>query len=408
MNGVMVAFSLSLLILTATTHAAEKAPGPFLESKGATPANFLQNKLRRPSRPSAELGSITADRASRPIQSQIAKKSPSELTAIQKQSGFQYRYVSLNQFIPPEFIIFDPARIIDSKRVYGTAYACDVFCIPSIATYHQGVVKILHQNALVYDANGNGIIGGSVVLDNANFIEQAALFDNGAVKLVPRVQGEVSSRVIRITDSGLALVQSLGTSDVSYYMQKNGKSTKLNFGTNSIIFLDINNDGIIAGTMVVNSDYRAFRFNPFTGKLTLLDPLATEPSSWGLKINNQNEVLGYSFIGGALERIGVWKGDEFSTSFVEGTPQFPTVSNRLLWNNHGLIVITYASNDTTSYLVPKPGIRLNLAELVDGLPTGIDLYFISDINERGDLIGFDLNGGAFILERVTTYAEPIP
>jgi hypothetical protein len=53
-------------------------------------------------------------------------------------------------------------------------------------------------------------------------------------------------------------------------------------------------------------------------------------------------------------------------------------------------------------LVPKSGVRLNLADLVDNLPTGVDLFFVNDIDERGDLTGADLNGRSFLLERLPT------
>jgi hypothetical protein len=107
-------------------------------------------------------------------------------------------------------------------------------------------------------------------------------------------------------------------------------------------------------------------------------------------------------VSGGRERIGVWRGGTFQPYFVEGTPEFPTISNRLLWNRRGLIVIT-ATNDGNSYLVPRPGVRLRLADLVDGpLPP---VTQIVDLNDRGDLVGF---GGArpgvvdsqFLLERV--------
>jgi hypothetical protein len=46
--------------------------------------------------------------------------------------------------------------------------------------------------------------------------------------------------------------------------------------------------------------------------------------------------------------------NEFEISFVEGTPEFPTVSNRLIWNEDGLIVISFTTDGNT-YLVPSPG-----------------------------------------------------
>ena len=50
-----------------------------------------------------------------------------------------------------------------------------------------------------------------------------------------------------------------------------------------------------------------------------------------------------------------------------------------------LIVIT-GTNDNNSYLVPKPGVRLNLADLVENLPLGSSLGAIAGINNHGDMI----------------------
>src|SRR5262249_27393828 len=152
-------------------------------------------------------------------------------------------------------------------------------------------------------------------------------------------------------------------------------------------------------------DARAFRFDPSTGNATLLDPLPTESLSWGIGINSRGDVLGYSFVSAGLERIGVWdRGGNFTTYFVEGTVQFPTISNGLVFNDNNLIVITNVSSPVSelgnSYLVPKPGVRLNLADLVEDLPVGGDLAVISDMNERGSMIGSSSFGSSFLLERV--------
>jgi len=50
--------------------------------------------------------------------------------------------------------------------------------------------------------------------------------------------------------------------------------------------------------------------------------------------------------------------------------------------------------------VPKPGVRLNLADLVENLPAGQDLRFILDMNNHGNMIGSSSTGNNFLLERV--------
>jgi hypothetical protein len=176
--------------------------------------------------------------------------------------------------------------------------------------------------------------------------------------------------------------------------------------------LHINNEGTISGTAYTSENFqniRGFLFDTRTGKTTLLNPLPTEPDSLTWDINNSGKVLGYSFIGGSTERIGLWsKKGEFKTYFVEGTPEFPTISNRLVFNDNNLIVITDVSRPTSelgnSYLVPKPGVRLNLADLVENLPSGQKLSNISGINNKGDIIGINVQNFAiqdtFLLERI--------
>jgi hypothetical protein len=221
---------------------------------------------------------------------------------------------------------------------------------------------------------------------------------------------EASSRVLRVTESGWILVGWADTAgEQHHYVYKDGKVTPLDIDGASISMLDMNRHGIVSGTISrpATAD-RAFRLDPFSRKLTLLDPLPTEPRSWGMGINNRNDVLGYSFVNGGLERIGVWSGTRFKTYFVEGTPDFPTISNALLLNERGEIVITATSknskfSDPNSYLVPRPGVRLRFADITDRLP-----FFwtqMDDINERGDIVGeggpdFFTTDSIFLLERI--------
>ena len=87
----------------------------------------------------------------------------------------------------------------------------------------------------------------------------------------------------------------------------------------------------------------------------------------------------------------------FTPYFVEGTPEIPTISNSLLFNDNNLIVITdLGTLPLTSYIVPSPGVRLDLADLVENLPPGQDLAVIIGINNHGDMIG----RGDFLLERM--------
>ena len=258
-------------------------------------------------------------------------------------------------------------------------------------------MTIQQPGAVVYAANQRSA-AGSMVLDPAIWIEQAALFhEHGEVELLPRLPGELTSHVLRLSDSGIALVESLNEKyESTIYLYRKGKTKFVSFPFTDVRYLDINDRGQIAGTHIseVDGANRGFRMDPFSGGTTELRPLPTEKHSWGLGINNSGAVLGYSFVFSGLERIGVWdRKANFKTYFVEGTLEHPNISNRLLWNDRGLIVITFSSKPepatSGSFLVPKPGVRLDVGDLVNG---GIQPWtLIADINNKGDLIG---EGGA--------------
>ena len=319
----------------------------------------------------------------------------------------QYHYVGLDAALPAGFdFLGGVVAINDSRSVYGTGYKCGAAgCLPTVLVYRNGTMSIVHDG-IAYSANNDGTVGGSVLTDPDNSIEQAALFaDDGTMVLIPRRPGESTSHVRKVTNTGIALVESVDgtTGRTSFYLYLPGKRVlPLRLGKDQILTLDVNDRGIVGGTIapVGPANDRAFRYYPLSGVRTLLNPLPTEPDSWGMAINSRGEVLGYSFISGGRERIGSWGWKEFSVSFTEGTPRFPTVSNSLLWNDHNLIVITNTT-DLSSYIVTRPGVRKNLANLSDNLDTWTS---ITDVNECGDLIGVGgpSRGNAehnFILER---------
>jgi hypothetical protein len=331
------------------------------------------------------------------------------VVTVQAQA-FRYRCVSLDQVEPPSgFTFFGAAAIQNSGRLYGNV--CDDSGLECyVAFYKDGTVTVLPSPVFfVFVVNERGTVGGFVPIDFENGLIQAALFHGDAVELIPPQPGEVSSDVFALNDSGTALVESFDDSgEVTYLLYHQGRTTTLDFGPSVInpSANAINNQGIISGTQGSSAFDSAtgFRFNPRTDQTTLLYPLSTEPLAWGLDINNRGNVLGYSFVSNGLERIGVWnRKGKFKTYFVEGIPEFPTISNRLLFNDNNLIIITNVSSPASergnSYLVPKPGVRLNVADLVENLPEGQDLRFMVDINNNGSMIGFGSQGN-FLLERM--------
>jgi hypothetical protein len=316
-----------------------------------------------------------------------------------------YHYVSVGEAVPPELFFFDPAAITNDGRVYGTAYSESG---PNVAVYDHGIVTVF-QEGVASTANDAGTIGGFVFTDPENFLGQAALFRGTDVELIPRLDGEIHSEVLQINDSGTALIFSLDQDFIgTMALYHRGRVTPLDFGPDIpfAFFLGISNQGIISGTTSIDGlGFRGFRFDPRTGAATLLHPLPTEPDSWALSSNNRGDVLGYSFVAGGIERVGVWdKGGIFHTYFVEGIPEFPTISNSLTFNDKNLIVITSVSNPPAergnSYLVPRPGMRLNLSDLIDDIPEGHGTpFFVRSVNNYGNMFGFTSNFFSFLLER---------
>jgi hypothetical protein len=124
-----------------------------------------------------------------------------------------------------------------------------------------------------------------------------------------------------------------------------------------------------------------------------------------LGINNRGFVVGYSYtldndfnyIGD--RHIGLWdrKGHFFKYS-----TENRNASGYLVFNDNNVIVITQFQDESTtsSYLVPKPGVRLDFEKLTVNLPTGVKLSFIGTINNTGHMFGYDANNKPFLLERL--------
>ncbi len=312
-----------------------------------------------------------------------------------------YHYVALDQGpLPAGADSFSPVSISDGGRIYGELYGA-----PSRAGLYQNGAFTVIAPGSVFVGNKAGTGGGSVPLDAVRTDEHAALFHGAHVELIPPQPGELSSVVESVSDSGTALVTSVDAAGARHlFLYKDGTSTPVTLpawlGVAS--FLDLDNQGIVTGTVLQEASavYRGFRFDPQTSALTILSPTPPDPHSFALAAGNHEAVLGYSFDFGGKETVGLWsKSGIFTPWFTEGTPQIPTTSNALLMNDGNLVVIT-ATSDHASYLVPRPNQRINLAALVDHLPSVADpLYFVRAINNHGDLVGSGFEGNVFLLER---------
>jgi hypothetical protein len=308
---------------------------------------------------------------------------------------FRYHYISLTEVpLPAGFVEFEIRAIKDSGRIYGTAW--DASSVdPHVAVYADGAVTVL-QPGHTLTANARGTIGGYVD-DPQTGNRQAALFRRNQVELVPFLPGEDFTMVLSLNDSDTALVWSRDPSGLNrntYRLYSKGKTTfryQLPVGSDNSPGWGVNNQGAVAGNTVdVNtpdSEFRAIRFRPPYDESMLLNPLPTDNSSASFGINNAGYILGLSsiFFGDpAKNHYGVWDRKGNFKTYFEGINYFA------LFNDKNLIVLTQNfDTDFNSYLVPRPGVRLNVEDLVDN-PTSVEapLAQVVDFNNHGDMIGY--------------------
>ena len=335
----------------------------------------------------------------------------------------RYRYVALDQIaLPTGFTSFSPTAVRDNGWVYG--YICDSTCgVTQLAYVKDGrliALGAIPPGSFTGPVNKGGTVGGAVLVDPVNFIYRAALFRDAKVELVPPQPGEMFAAVDALNDHGAAVVSSFDASfNLTKLLYREGKATPIDFGpsltnpspcfTFSGISRCLNNRETIEGLEgpSIFDGARGFRFDTRDGEAAILNPYSGDPTetlAWGQAINQRGDVLGYSFTLGVTpyhERIGVWERNGlFDTYLVESDVN----SSKLLFNDDNLIVITLQNSGGSpphnSYVVPRPGVRLNLADLVVNLPAGQDLRVIADLNNHGDMIGATSTGATFLLQRL--------
>jgi len=298
---------------------------------------------------------------------------------------------------------WSPVGLTDGGDVYGQAFDCDdefiVCTFPLVKRAPNGAFTTLHPNFQISDVDEKGNVGGCTIDDPDTFFGQAAVVkNNGDLERLPKLPGEITSCILRLADDRVAAVNSVNEAfELTTYVFNKGTVTPF---TLQASIEDINDRGQIVGVISTPGANRGYRFDAATATTTVLEPIAGDPHTWAQAINEHGEVLGYSFTFDATERIGKWnRNGAFEVAFTEGTPEFPTISNQLSWNEDGLIVISFIPNEGNTYLVPEPGTRLNLADLVGGADIPTTLVALT-VNKRGDLLTFSLEDfRAFVFVR---------
>ena len=293
-----------------------------------------------------------------------------------------------------------PRGLSDQGEVIGQAFDCNEdFTVCSQIVLKRrldGGFTELERNFVINDVNSRGDSGGCTS-DPVTFQGQAGIVHvNGVLELIPPLPGEMSSCVSRVSDSGIAFVASTDPNFVtSVYVFDHGKIRPFPVVNSTVN--DINDKAELAGIQFTEPGNRAYRFDARTQTTTILQPVPPDPQSWGFAINRQGEVLGTSFdFDGSIQRIGKWNRKNQFETFLVATPAF--ISNSVIWNEAGLIVVSANSDDNT-YLVPSPGVRLNLADLVKNGPVASALQAIA-VNQRADIVAASLaDGSAFLFRR---------
>ena len=322
-----------------------------------------------------------------------------------RSNHYRYEYISLTDVpVPPGYAEFMPWAIDDSGRVYGHVGSLSG-PIGRIAVYANGVLSVYQEGYPTAGAvNARGTLGGFVEDPQSGNI-QAALFRRNQVELIPYLPGDTRTFVESVSDSNTVLVFSErfpstqqiyknGKAIFSYQLPEEGGGST-NWG--------INNEGTVSGdTYIPNLNAtRAIRFRRPYGEPELLDPLPTDRDSSSLGINNSGNILGVSSNDLTTAHYGIWDRKGNFKPYIEG------VCCNALFNDENLIVVTwdYIFNSDKSYLVPNPGVQLDIEDLlVNRSDLDTPLQNVVDINNRGDMIGLGpWNGSrfpAFLLRRV--------
>jgi hypothetical protein len=335
-----------------------------------------------------------------------------------QSTDYHYHYISLSKVpLPAGFHNFTPSAINENGLIYGIV---DDGINSYSAVYTHGTISVTQPEPSFIGqgaVNARGIAGGSVFTDPANFKFQAALFRGHSIKMIPYLPGETSTQVVSLNDYNSALLWS-ETIDPStfgrniYRLYSKGKYIfrfQLPTGSDCPRCWGVNNQGVVVGTISdpdLNA-FRAVRFQPPYRNFQLLNPAPSDTDTTSFGINNSGNILGISYASSdpnARGHIGIWdKKGNFKTYFEDFNYIFA------LFNDNNLIVLTEGSfvenGDRNSYIVPKPGVRINLMDLVDNPAEASlgGLNIVTDINNRGDIVGYSFDGGelsTFLLRRV--------
>jgi hypothetical protein len=294
------------------------------------------------------------------------------------------------------YSFLEPFALTSAREVLGRGSRCDsesetpTCTTDAVSIDLEGDFRVLAQDFGPQVANAHGDVGGCFSESPTRW-HAAIIHADGDVELLSHPD-ELFSCVNAISPAGTAFVSGSSGTEADpiafdeVVLGEERLAVELGEGDHVVA---INDRGELAGNFASDSasGQAAARYDARTGVHTLLAGMDCDPTTRAFGVDQQGNVLGYSFSAGSEEHIGTWnQANAFSTLFTEGTAQFPTRSAQLTWNRDGLVFVSRTTDERT-YLIAKPGVRVDLASLVATSNAPTRLAVLS-VNERGDFLAF--------------------
>jgi len=303
---------------------------------------------------------------------------------------------------PEGYTHWGPTAVTERGEVFGVGVNCPQeigdCTFDMLKLDRSGNFTLVADTFQPGETNRNGDTGGCIIEEGMWNAQAAIASAGGDVEVFPRLPGEVHSCITQFSDGGAALVMSQDVDNIqTYYVRLNGRTYPVPVQVGAT---DINDRGELSGFIGTPSEgQRAVRFDSRSQTTTILEP-AGYPQSAGIGINRRGEVLGYSFEPSGAEDIGTWdRRGRFQPFYTLGTPEDPVRFSPVAWNDRGLIVGTEARG-TALYVIPRPGVRLNVDELLVNGPVPPGSYAYA-VNQRGDfLVWSSTDETAWVYERI--------
>jgi hypothetical protein len=321
-----------------------------------------------------------------------------------RAEDYRYHYVSLTN------VGLSPRVLDDRGRIYGSVWGGGNDY--RVGVYSDGVLRV-GQPGEVWTGNSRGTLGGSVT-DPDTGRRHAALFRGDETIVIPGLDPDRDSAVVSLNDFDAAVVRSSKIDDARsiyrvYHHERRLLTYQLPTGSDCPDCWKLNNFGVLTGAIYEpeREQFVILRFRPpYWSAPLVFEPLAGFDAVYPLGITDSGYIGGTTYTSdGTTCRYGFWDRFGRFTQYYEG------IFYNAIMNKRGLIVVTgNYDTDHNSYIVPRPGERLDLVDLLDN-PEDVEgsMDTITAINRRGDMIGSSNCVGdvcpQYLLERVYDVSE---